>query len=342
MQDSIFIKNLLGERTKRYPIWIMRQAGRYLPEYRQIRQTVPDFMSLCKNPNLAAEITLQPLQRFKLDAAINFSDILTIPDAMQLGLKFIPGTGPVFSNPIQNLSQIEKLSYDVTSDLEYVFNAIKTVKKELHNTPLIGFSGSPWTLAAYMVDGRGSIDFTKTCTMAKQSPEAMHKLLECLTHNVTKYCQLQIDAGANAIMLFDSHGNKLFGSDYQNLSLNYLSKIIQNLKLSHPTIPTIVYGKTDSARTIQLATTNATAVGVSHLASLSHVRQAIDSKIVLQGNINPGLMSSGSQNDIIKATKECIDAHNNLPGVINLGHGIKPDAKISNVELLIETIHNYI
>jgi uroporphyrinogen decarboxylase len=335
------LQTLNQQPVDRPPIWLMRQAGRYLPEYRAIRKTMPDFMSLCRHTDLAAEITLQPLARFALDAAIIFSDILTIPDAMGLGLTFQPNQGPVFTHPIQADTDIQALSNDVTADLGYVFDAISQTKRALNQqAPLIGFSGSPWTLAAYMVEGRGSQNFAKTCQLAVSNPTSMQMLLQCLTNNVIAYCRGQIDAGADVIMLFDSHGARLPETHYQSMSLDYLQQIISALNTSHPHIPTIVYGKVNTARTIQMASTGARCIGVSHLANLQEVRAALGNQVVLQGNIDPAYMSQSEPDGLVLATQNCLKAHGTGPCIINLGHGIRPDARIEQVHTLQKTVAN--
>jgi uroporphyrinogen decarboxylase len=334
-------ETLKGEITDRPPIWLMRQAGRYLPEYRAIRSQVPDFMTLCKNTDLAVEITLQPLERFTLDAAIIFSDILTIPDAMGLGLTFVPGQGPVFAHPLQEASHIERLSHDVTQDLGYVFDAISHAQRALnHRVPLIGFSGSPWTLAAYMVEGRSSPDFSKALALCHDHPTLMHTLLQCLADNVIAYCRAQIEAGADVIMLFDSWGGRLPDALYDAMSLAYLRMILSALHTTHPNTPTILYAKVPYARALSLIDTQASAVGISHEVDLARVRTSCPNA-VLQGNIDPASLNADTSEPVIQATRKCLLAQGQGPAIINLGHGIRPDARIENVHALIHTVHQY-
>lgn len=331
---------LAGQSIGRPPIWMMRQAGRYLPEYRAIRAKVPDFMSLCRNTSLAVEVTLQPLQRFKLDAAILFSDILTIPDAMGLGLRFEANFGPVFDRPVQTQQDILSLSNDVTADLGYVFDAVSGIKQALNHTlPLIGFSGSPWTLAAYMIQGHGRSDFAKPLQWVQANMAGLDDLLTCLTKNIIAYCFAQIQAGADVIMLFDSHGGQLPPKYYTKYSLQYLRQIIQAIQKQFPTIPIIVYGKVNTVYTMALAQIGATCVGVSHLADLMHLRNTLPNTVILQGNIDPTLLNKPPNAQLESAISHCLQAHANQPGIINLGHGIQPEAHIASVHQLIDTIH---
>ena len=338
---SKFLQAIAGQKTGTMPVWMMRQAGRYLPEYRAIREKVPDFMSLCRNAELAAEITLQPIERFGFDAAIVFSDILTIPDALGLGLEFIKGVGPVFHSPIKSRSDINKLSFNVINDLGYVADAVNASSEGLNGrVPLIGFSGAPWTLAAYMIQGSGSKTFEKALSFIHANEQAAHLLLECLTSNVINYCGMQIESGADVIMLFDSHGSKLKQKKYADFSLKYIKHVLQELKSSYPTIPIILYGLLDSNQTIEMSDIVPNVLGVSHLADLSYVRSKVNSNIVLQGNIDPGLLSQDDPEKLVCAVNQCIKSHGGKSGIINLGHGILPDARISQVQLLLDTVRD--
>lgn len=338
---SIFLKAIAGQKTGIMPVWMMRQAGRYLPEYMSIREKVPDFMSLCRNPELAAEITLQPIERFGFDAAIVFSDILTIPDALGLGLEFIKGVGPVFHRPIKSEDDINRLSFNVIDDLVYVFDSVKASSKMLAGrVPLIGFSGSPWTLAAYMIQGSGSKTFEKALSFIRSNEQASCLLLDCLTSNIVKYCGMQIESGAEVIMLFDSHGSKLKEQEYECFSLKYIKRVLQELKASYPKIPVILYGLLDNDKTIEMSNVVPDVLGVSHFSDLSYIRSKVDDKIVLQGNIDPSLLSQDNPEKLVYAVQQCIKAHGEYPGVINLGHGILPDARISQVQLLLDTVRD--
>ena len=340
MKDR-FLRALNQQPVDKTPIWIMRQAGRYLPEYRATREKAGDFLTLCKTPELCCEVTMQPLKRFDLDAAIIFSDILTIPDAMGLGLSLQEKTGPVFSRPIKSFNEIKALPIpDPEQDLGYVMDAIRLSKKALNNkVPLIGFAGSPWTLAAYMVEGAGSRNFTKIKKLAYSNTEATHMLLTKLTESVTLYLEAQISAGADAIMIFDSWGGILSTDAYQIFSLNYMRLIIQ--KLAKYKIPTILFTKGGGLWLKSIAETKCTAVGLDWTTDISVAKNLIGDKVALQGNLDPAIMLTTPE-IIAEEAKKILDRFGRGSGhVFNLGHGITPEVPPENVEMLVSTVHSY-
>ena len=327
------------------PIWMMRQAGRYLPEYRQLRAKANDFMTMCQTPELACEVTLQPLRRFDLDAAIIFSDILTIPDAMGLGLYFEVGEGPKFAKSISQLSDIEKLPIpDPQLSLGYVMDAIRLTKKELNGkVPLIGFSGSPWTLATYMIEGGSSKSFTKIKNMLYSHPEALHLLLEKLATSVALYLNAQIEAGAQSIMIFDTWGGVLSHQSYQTFSLNYMQLILSNLKRGNKTqnvtsyVPVTFFTKGGGLWLDSIINTGCDAIGVDWTVNLSDIRQK--GKIAVQGNLDPSVLYADRQtieSNVDTVLKE-YGTHNGH--IFNLGHGIHQDTPVEHVQYLIEAVH---
>ncbi|OCG35334.1 uroporphyrinogen decarboxylase [Gilliamella sp. Gris1-4] len=327
------------------PIWMMRQAGRYLPEYRQLRSKAGDFMTMCQTPELACEVTLQPLQRFDLDAAIIFSDILTIPDAMGLGLYFESGEGPKFKKPISCISDIEQLPIpDPEQSLKYVMDAIRLTKKELNGkVPLIGFSGSPWTLATYMIEGGSSKAFTKIKKMLYSEPKALHQLLEKLANSIALYLNAQIQAGAQSIMIFDTWGGVLSHQSYQTFSLDYMQQILSQLKQGKKSqditsyIPVTLFTKGGGIWLDRIINTGCDAVGVDWTVNLSQITQK--GKIAVQGNLDPSVLYAGKQT--IESNVEVVlnefGYHNGH--VFNLGHGIHQDIPVENVQHLIEAVH---
>ena len=343
LQNDRFIKALLCQDVDRTPTWIMRQAGRYLPEYRKVRANVGGFMDLCKNPELACEVTLQPLERFDLDAAIIFSDILTIPDAMGLGLHFVEGEGPKFSKPITSKSMIENLSIpDPESDLGYVMKAISTTKKALANKlPLIGFSGSPWTLATYMVEGGPSKQFEKIKGLMFQEPKTLHLLLDKLADSVIAYLNAQIANGVNAVMIFDTWGGILSPHHYQEFSLRYMNKIIAGLTktVNDETIPSIIFTKNGGNWLKDIAASGCNGVGVDWTFDIGQAAQALEgSNVAIQGNMDP-ITLLGNEETIKAEAKKILDKMKNYPGhVFNLGHGILPMTPPEHLAFLINYI----
>ena len=342
---SDYINALLKKEVKRTPIWVMRQAGRYLPEYRSIRKKAGDFLSLCKSSELACEVTLQPLERFDLDAAILFSDILTIPDAMGLGLHFIEGEGPRFLKPLGNLSDIERLTKpDVGGKLTYVFDAVSTIKKNLKNrVPLIGFSGSPWTLATYMVEGGSSKSFSKVKALMFQNPRHMHQMLNILADTVVDYLNAQIEAGADSVMIFDTWGGLLNKQCYENFSLQYMTKIVDGLHRNYnsKTIPVTLFTKGGSAWLEQIAESGCDGIGLDWTIELGEAERRVGSHVALQGNLDPAVLYA-SPEVIVSEVNKVLNQFNGETGhVFNLGHGIAPDVNPENMKILVDAVHAY-
>jgi uroporphyrinogen decarboxylase len=319
----------------------MRQAGRYLPEYRALREKSKNFLNFCKNPELACIATLQPIKRFDLDAAIIFSDILTIPDAMGLDLHFTTGEGPVFNKPIRSINDINDLkSIDPFYDLKYVMDAIKITSSELDKLPLIGFSGSPWTLATYMVEGRGSKTFNVIKKMLYQSPETINKLLNILTKNVILYLKAQIDSGVKTVMIFDTWGGILTPSYYREYSLKFMEVIVKEIK-NYSSCPIILFSKNTEHSLINIAETNCNAISIDWTVNINKARQIINKKIAIQGNLDPCVLY-GNKKTIELETKKILDDYGNYNGhIFNLGHGIYPDINPKHVHYMIDAIRNH-
>lgn len=327
------------------PIWIMRQAGRYLPEYQAARQRAGSFLNLCKTPELACEVSLQPINRFPLDAAIIFSDILTIPDAMGLGLHFIEGEGPKFNLPIRSPRDIEKLGIpDMAMDLSYVTDAIQLVVKELQGKiPLIGFSGSPWTLATYMVEGGASKEFNYIRKFLYQEPEAIHQLLALLADAVTQYLHAQVLAGAQVLMLFDTYGGLLTPIRYQIFSLHYMKKIISDLKKINllANVPIILFTKGGGQWLETIADSGCEAIGVDWMTDIGDARRRVGHKVALQGNLDPAVLLS-SPKIIHQETTHIMKSFGEGNGhIFNLGHGISQHVPPEHVEALIDSVHSF-
>ncbi len=341
IQDQCFIKTLNRESCSRTPVWIMRQAGRYLPEYRALRAKAGSFMTLCKTPELACEITLQPLERFRLDAAILFSDILTIPDAMGLGLSFVEGEGPKFERYIRSAADIKALEVPEPEEkLSYVIQAIQLIKHELAGkVPLIGFSGSPWTLACYMIEGGKSRDFHQIKSLMYKNPEALHQLLNKLAQSVIKYLTAQIKAGVNTVMIFDSWGGILPPKEYLDFSLHYIRMIIANLPSE---MPIILYTKNSGVCLEEIAESGCRAVGIDWTVDIHHAKQRTQGKVIIQGNMDPAVLLS-SPTRIEQEVKTIISAYRQDEKkeghIFNLGHGITPDIPVEHVEAFIEAVH---
>ena len=341
-----YINALLKKEVTRTPIWVMRQAGRYLPEYRQTRKRAGDFLSLCKSSDLACEVTLQPLERFDLDAAILFSDILTIPDAMGLGLYFVEGEGPKFSKPLTTLNDIDRLSKpDVGIELAYVSDAVSVIKKNLKGrVPLIGFSGSPWTLATYMVEGGSSKNFSKVKGLLYENPKYMHQLLNVLADTVIDYLNAQIEAGADSVMIFDTWGGLLNKESYENFSLRYMSKIVDGIhrKYDERTIPVTLFTKGGSAWLEQIAATGCDGVGLDWTVEIGGAERRIGSKVALQGNLDPSVLYASPEVITAEAYKVLDQFKGQTGHVFNLGHGITPDVNPESLKVLVDAVHSYI
>ena len=342
---SDYINALLKKEVKRTPIWVMRQAGRYLPEYRSTRKKAGDFLSLCKSSELACEVTLQPLERFDLDAAILFSDILTIPDAMGLGLYFLEGEGPRFLKPLSNLSDIERLTKpDVGGKLTYVFDAVSTIKKNLKNTvPLIGFSGSPWTLATYMVEGGSSKSFSKVKGLMFQNPHHMDQLLDILADTVIDYLNAQIEAGADSVMIFDTWGGLLNKQCYENFSLRYMAKIVDGLHRNYDgkTIPVTLFTKGGSAWLEQIAASGCDGIGLDWTIELGEAERRVGQQVALQGNLDPSVLYATPEVIVSEVNKVLNQFKGETGHVFNLGHGITPDVNPENMKILVDAVHAY-
>ena len=340
-----YINALLKKEVTRTPIWVMRQAGRYLPEYRATRKKAGDFLTLCKSSDLACEVTLQPLERFDLDAAILFSDILTIPDAMGLGLHFVEGEGPKFSHPLSSLSEINQLTKpDVSKDLSYVSEAVSVIKKNLKGrVPLIGFTGSPWTLATYMVEGGSSKTFSKVKGLMYENPKHMHQLLDVLADTIIDYLNSQIEAGADSVMIFDTWGGLLNKASYENFSLMYMSKIVAGINRNSEgkTIPVTLFTKGGSAWLEQIAATGCDAVGIDWTVEIGEAERRIGSKVALQGNLDPSVLYASAE--VIKSeAHKILDQFQGSTGhVFNLGHGITPDVNPESMKTLVDAVHSY-
>lgn len=343
LKNDRFLRALLRQPVDVTPVWMMRQAGRYLPEYRATRERAGDFMGLCTNPELACEVTLQPLDRYPLDAAILFSDILTIPDAMGLGLYFETGEGPKFKKPVRTEAEIQALKViNPEQDLPYVINAVKTIRRELNGrVPLIGFSGSPWTLATYMIEGGSSRDFRRAKEMLYNQPELMHQLLTVLADSVTAYLNAQILAGAQAVQIFDTWGGALSHAAYQEFSLNYMQKIVAGLIKEHQgrRVPAILFTKGGGQWLEAMAATGADALGLDWTCDIGQARARVGAKVALQGNMDPSVLYAKPER--IRAEVAAIlasfgagDGH-----VFNLGHGITPEVDPANAGAFIECIH---
>ena len=340
-----YINALLKKEVSRTPIWVMRQAGRYLPEYRQTRKRAGDFLSLCKSSDLACEVTLQPLERFDLDAAILFSDILTIPDAMGLGLHFVENEGPKFSKPLTTLNDINRLSKpDVGIELAYVSEAVSVIKKNLKGrVPLIGFSGSPWTLATYMVEGGSSKNFSKVKGLLFENPKHLHQLLNVLADTVIDYLNAQIEAGADSVMIFDTWGGLLNKESYENFSLRYMSKIVDGIhrKYDERTIPVTLFTKGGSAWLEQIAATGCDGVGLDWTIEIGEAERRIGSKVALQGNLDPSVLYASPEIITAEAYKVLDQFKGQTGHVFNLGHGITPDVNPETMKILVDAVHSY-
>lgn len=343
LKNDIYLRALLRQPTARTPIWMMRQAGRYLPEYRELRAQAGDFMSLCKNPELACEVTLQPLRRFSLDAAILFSDILTIPDAMGLGLYFETGEGPKFKHPVRDLKAIEQLGVpDPEQELGYVMDAVRTIRRELKGeVPLIGFSGSPWTLATYMVEGGSTKNFSQVKKLMFAEPQAMHLLLDKLADSVVLYLNAQIAAGAQAVMVFDTWGGVLSPRDYREFSLRYMEKIVKGLtrQAEGRQVPVTLFTKNGGAWLADMAATGADALGVDWTTDMGDARAAVADKVALQGNMDPSMLYA-SPNRIEEEVGRILASYGKGNGhVFNLGHGIHPEVDPEHAAAFINAVH---
>jgi uroporphyrinogen decarboxylase len=340
-----FLRALRREPVDATPVWLMRQAGRYLPEYRATRAKAGSFMGLATNPELACEVTLQPLARFELDAAILFSDILTIPDAMGLGLSFAEGEGPRFARPVRNAADVDRLAVpDMEGELRYVMDALRLIRRELDGrVPLIGFSGSPWTLACYMIEGGGSDNFSRIKAMAFSEPALLHRVLAVVTDAVIAYLSAQRAAGAQALMVFDTWGGVLAPHHYREFSLPYLTRIAREFARGEgiDRTPLILFGKGNAPYLEELAASGAEGVGVDWLVSLEEARRRTGDQVALQGNLDPAMLYA-SPEAIRREVKRTLESYGRGSGhVFNLGHGLSPDMDPANVKVLVDAVHEF-
>jgi len=345
LKNDRLLRALLHEPVDLTPVWMMRQAGRYLPEYRATRARAGDFMQLCKTPDLACEVTLQPLARFPLDAAILFSDILTVPDAMGLGLYFTEGEGPRFKHPVRTEADVRALGVpDPHQELGYVVEAVRVIRRELDGrVPLIGFSGSPWTLATYMVEGGSTKTFSRIKGLMFENPALIHQLLAVLAEAVTAYLNAQIQAGAQAVMLFDTWGGVLTTRDYQAFSLNYMRQIIQGLQREHEgrRVPVILFSKDGSEWLELMADSGCDALGLDWKIDIGEARARVGDRVALQGNMDPCVLYASPER-IRREVQEILRSYGSGNGhVFNLGHGIHPEINPEHAAAFIDAVHSF-
>ena len=345
LKNDRFLKALMRQPVDRTPVWMMRQAGRYLPEYRAVRSQAGDFMSLCKNTELACEVTLQPLERYEMDAAILFSDILTIPDAMGLGLYFETGEGPKFHKPVRTAADIENLQViNTAKDLPYVTDAVTMIRRELNGrVPLIGFSGSPWTLATYMIEGQSSRDFARAKTMLYTQPALMHQLLDKLALSVIDYLNAQIIAGAQLVQIFDTWGGALSHAAYQEFSLAYMQKIVAGLIRHHDgrDVPVILFTKGGGLWLEAMADTGCHCLGLDWTMDIARARERVGDKVALQGNMDPAVLRADPA-VIEQQVAAILRGFGQGSGhIFNLGHGITPDIDPEHVKVFIDAVHKF-
>ena len=345
-RNDNFLRALLKEATDHTPLWLMRQAGRYLPEYCETRKRAGSFMQLCKSPALACEVTLQPLARYNLDAAILFSDILTVPDAMGLGLYFAEGEGPRFERPLREEWAIRDLAVpDPYDHLRYVMDGVAEIRRALDNSvPLIGFSGSPYTLACYMVEGASSSDYRRVKTMLYDRPDLLHRILSVTADAVTAYLNAQIESGAQAVMIFDSWGGGLSAAAYQEFSLAYMQRIVAGLirEKDGERIPSIVFTKGGGLWLEAIAAIGCDAIGVDWTIDLGEARRRVGDRVALQGNLDPNVLFAAPET-IAAEAKKVLDSFGpgNTGHVFNLGHGISQFTPPDHVTTLVDTVHEY-
>lgn len=342
LKNDSFLRALAKEPVESTPVWMMRQAGRYLPEYRATRAKAGSFMDLCKNADLACEVTLQPLERYPLDAAILFSDILTIPDAMGLGLTFEAGEGPRFSNPVRTEADVNKLFVpDPEGELQYVMNAVRTIRRELDGrVPLIGFSGSPWTLATYMVEGSGTKEYAHVKGMMFDRPDLMHKLLDTTAQSVISYLNAQIKAGAQTVMIFDTWGGVLTPRDYKEFSLRYMQQIVDGLIRENDgrKVPVMLFTKGGGQWLEDMAATGCDGLGIDWTQDIGEARKRVGDKVALQGNMDPSILYASPER-IREEVKTILAAYGEGSGhIFNLGHGIHQHVNPENAGAFIAAV----
>jgi len=342
LKNDTFLRVLLQQPVEYTPIWMMRQAGRYLPEYKATRAQAGSFLDLCKNTELATEVTVQPLERFDLDAAILFSDILTVPDAMGLGLYFAEGEGPKFKRPLQNEADIAKLEVPDMACLQYVFDAVSSIRRALNGrVPLIGFSGSPFTLACYMVEGGSSKEFRTIKTMIYSRPDLLHKILDTNAQAVTAYLNAQIDAGAQAVQIFDTWGGVLSDAAFEEFSLRYMKQIVSGLKRESEgrRVPVILFAKGGGLWLEKMAEAGADALGLDWTCNIGEARRRVGGKVALQGNFDPFALF-GTPEAIRAEAGRILAGYGSGSGhVFNLGHGISQFADPEHAKILVDAVH---
>jgi uroporphyrinogen decarboxylase len=347
LKNDTFLRALLRQPTEYTPVWLMRQAGRYLPEYRATRARAGSFLGLAKNPDYATEVTLQPLDRYPLDASILFSDILTVPDAMGLGLYFADGEGPKFERPLRTEADVMALQVPEMDSLDYVFKAVTQIRTEINGrVPLIGFSGSPWTLACYMVEGQGSREFHTIKKMLYARPDLMHRILDINATAVARYLNAQIDAGAQAVMIFDSWGGALADGAYQEFSLRYMERVLAQLQREKDgvRIPAIVFTKGGGIWLDEMADIGADALGLDWTVNLGRARALVGDRVALQGNLDPAILFASPEQ--IRAEVERSLTAYGAPSagsghVFNLGHGISQFTPPESVTAMVEAVHDF-
>ena len=343
LKNDRFLRALLKEPVDMTPVWMMRQAGRYLPEYKASRAKAGDFMTLCKTPELATEVTIQPLDRFPLDAAILFSDILTVPDAMGLGLYFAEGEGPRFERPVRTKADIDKLfTPAMDKELGYVMDAVSMIRRELNGrVPLIGFTGSPWTLATYMVEGSSSKEYAKVKGMLYDQPQLMHQLLDKLADTIIDYLNAQIESGAQAVMIFDTWGGVLTTRDYKEFSLRYMQKIVDGLNREHDgrKVPVVMFSKGGCQWLEAQAETGVDALGLDWTLDIGLARERVGDKVALQGNMDPCVLYASPER-IREEVATILKSYGKGSGhVFNLGHGIHQFVDPEHAKAFIEAVH---
>ncbi len=343
LQNDRLLRALLRQPVDRTPIWIMRQAGRYLPEYRATRERAGSFMDLCRNPELACEVTLQPLERFELDAAILFSDILTVPDAMGLGLYFEAGEGPRFERPVRTAREVDALPVpDPEDELGYVMDAVRTIRRALDGrVPLLGFSGSPWTLATYMVEGGSSKEFAHSKGLLYGQPAVLHALLDKLARAVAAYLNAQVAAGAQALMIFDTWGGTLTPAAYDEFSLRYMRQVVEGLTREHEgrAVPVILFTKGGGQWLERQADTGCDALGLDWTLDIGDARARVGERVALQGNMDPGVLYGSPQAVRDEVARILADFGPHPGHVFNLGHGIHQHIDPENVRVLVDAVH---
>ena len=343
LKNDIFLRALLRQPTDRTPVWMMRQAGRYLPEYRATRARAGSFLKLCMTPELACEVTLQPLDRYALDAAILFSDILTIPHAMGLGLEFETGEGPVIRQPVRRAADVARLKIpDPATDLRYVTDAVSLIRRELNGrVPLIGFAGSPWTVGTYIVEGGSSKQFDRIKTLMYAEPATLHKLLDILAKATQRYLNAQIDAGAQAVMIFDTWGGVLAPAEYREFSLQYMEQIVAGLTREREgrIVPRILFTKGGGAWLQQMAKADCDALGVDWTTDLADARRAVGDSKALQGNLDPSVLYAPPETIRERVAQVFASFGHGNGHVFNLGHGIHPDVPPEHAAAMVAAVH---